>query len=199
MKRRLKRPISLAGVSTPPTPYDRRATDLLRNAQVAPVHVDDPLEQGAKLIVLRSLRDDPLAAMHNAKQLDDAQFAAGRHWQRIRHVTEIGGVKAIDPAKEAVDGGRGPEGISDEQIDAFKQMSAAIRALGLEGGALIQSFLDKGLTLHVIADEWGATTARDRDYVGRRVRECLDTLAVLFGYARNKDRRKGEEQEEIAL
>lgn len=104
---------------------------------------------------MRSLRHDPLAALHAAKQLDDAQYMAGRHWQRNRELAEIGGVRAVDPTKEAVDGGRLPEArISDAQIKAFKEMAGAMKALGMEGGALVQAFLDQGLTLKDIADKW---------------------------------------------
>jgi hypothetical protein len=180
---KLKKAVTLAAITTGVKPHDRRATDLLVNAKVAPTIVDDPLESGAKLLVMRSLRDDPLAAMHSAKQLDDAQFLAGRRWQEIKRICQVGDVQAIDPAKEAVDGGRGPEGITDQQIDAFKDLSQALRALGIEGGYLIQLFLDKGLTLTLIAEQWGWFKERDRDFLGRRLRECLDTLAVCFGYA----------------
>jgi hypothetical protein len=184
---KLKKAVTLAAITTGVKPHDRRATDLLANAMVAPTIVDDPVEAGGKLLVMRSLRDDPLAAMHNAKQLDDAQFLAGRRWQEIKRICQVGDVQAIDPAKEAVDGGRGPEGITDQQIDAFKDLSAALRALGIEGGYLIQLFLDKGLTLTLIAEQWGWFKERDRDFLGRRLRECLDTLAVCFGYATRGD------------
>jgi hypothetical protein len=178
-------------VSLAPITHDRRATDLLRNAMVAPVVVDDPMEPGSKLTVLRSLRHDPLAAMHDAKQLDDAQFMAGRHWQRNRELAEVGGTKAIDPTKEAVGGGKIPEArISDAQIKAFKEMSAALRALGMEGSALIEQFLGRGLGVRDIADQWGAKTDRERGYIGFRLRECLDTLAVEFGYAMRETGRR---------
>jgi hypothetical protein len=177
-RQRLKRG-NVTLVSVPDVTHDRRTTDLLRNAQVAPVVVDDPYERGAKITVVRSLRHDPLAALHAARQLDDAQYMAGRHWQRNRELAEIGGVRAVDPTREAVDGGRLPEArISDAQIKAFKEMAGAMKALGMEGGALVRAFLDQGLTLKDIADKWGAQTARERGYIGYRLRECLDTLAA---------------------
>ena len=42
--------------------HDRRSRDLLRNADVAAVEVDDPLglDPGDKIVTLRSLRNDPL-------------------------------------------------------------------------------------------------------------------------------------------
>ena len=45
----------------------------------------------------------------------------------------------------------------------------------------------------VIALKWGLKTARERGYLGYRLRECLDTLAVTFDYARSMDR-KDEQQ-----
>ena len=172
-------------------PYDRRATDLPINAKVAPVLADDPYEAGAKLTVLRSLRDDPLASMHNAKQIDEAQFIAGRHWQRAFELAEVGGVRAVDMTRERVDGGGIPQAtISDAQIRAFGDLAKAVTALGLEGESLIRDFLGRGFCLRDIAARRGAHSERERGYIGWRLRECLDTLAVEFGYAGKEKRRE---------
>ena len=63
--------------------HDRRSSDLLRNAQVASLEVDDPLalDPGDKIVVLRSTRDDPLARLHDRKQIDEAQYHGGRAFQ----------------------------------------------------------------------------------------------------------------------
>jgi len=63
--------------------HDRRSRDLLRNADVAAVEVDDPLglDPGDKILTLRSLRNDPLARLHSRRQIDDAQFQGGRSFQ----------------------------------------------------------------------------------------------------------------------
>jgi len=168
-------------------PHDRRATDLPINAKVAPVVADDPYERGAKLTVLRSLRDDPLAAMHNAKQIDQAQFVAGRHWQRAFELAEVGGMRAVDLTRERVDGGRIAQAtISDAQIRAFADLKRAMAALGLEGESVIKDFLGRGWCLRDIAARRGAQSERERSYIGWRLRECLDTLAVEFGYAARK-------------
>jgi hypothetical protein len=188
-RQRLKRAVTLAGVAVTVTaPHDRRATDLLRNAHVAAVVVDDPYEQGAKVTVLRSLRDDPLAAMHNAQQIDHAQFIAGRHWQRAFELAEIGGVKAIDAAKEAVDGGGIYQpSITDIQIKAFSDLYKAMTSLGMEGDALIRDVLGRHMTIAQAADKRRLYSELERKYVGRRFRECLDTLVLAFGYG-NKAR-----------
>lgn len=182
-KRKLKKSVTLASISST-APHDRRATDLPFNAKVATAVADDPYEPGAKLTVLRSLRDDPLAAIHNAKQIDQAQFVAGRHWQRAFELTEVGGVRAVDLTRERVDGGAIPQPtLSDVQIRAFGDLKRATAALGLEGESLVKDFLGRSLTLRDIAARRGANSERERGYIGWRLRECLDTLALEFGYA----------------
>lgn len=164
--------------------HDRIATDLPINARVAPILADDPYEHGAKITVIRSLRDDPLAAMHNAKQIDESQFVAGRHWQRAYELSEIGGVRAIDPTREAVDGGQIAQiTITDSQIKAFGDLKRAIIVLGMEGESLIRDVLALHLTVAQAADKRGLFSEMARKYLGRRFRECLDTLAIEFGYA----------------
>src|SRR5437868_8808650 len=98
-----------------PGPVDRRANDLLRNAQVIAVEVDDPyaLEPGDKVLAFRSLRDDPIERLHCRGMIDDAQRDAGRAYRDDLQLAEIGGARAIDPSKEAVDGGAPPEMYSE--------------------------------------------------------------------------------------
>lgn len=182
-RRKLKKAVTLAS-SNRTAPHDRRATEVPINSVVAATVAGDPYEPGAKITVLRSLRDDPLAAMHNAKQIDQAQFIAGRHWQRAFELTSVGGVRAVDLTRERVDGGGIPQPtLSDAQVRAFADLKRAMSALGLEGESLIKDFLGRGFTLRDIAVRRGVTGERARGYIGWRLRECLDTLAVEFGYA----------------
>jgi hypothetical protein len=197
-RRKTKKSVTLASTKVAAA-YDRRATDLPINAKVAPVLADDPYEPGAKLTVLRSLRNDPLASMHNAKQIDQAQFIAGRHWQRAFELAEVGGVRAVDMTRERVDGGGIPQAtISDAQIRAFGDLARAMTALGLEGESLIRDFLGQGLCLRDIAARRGAHSERERSYIGWRLRECLNTLAVEFGYAGRKVRETGERNHTVS-
>lgn len=163
--------------------YDRQARDLPRNAVVAPAVVDDPDRSGDKLKVLRSVRDDPLAGMLSRGQIDQAMFTAGREWQRHHEAMEIGNISAIDPAKEAVDGGKIPEPITDRQIRAIRALGAAERELGPYGAVLIRSVLGARLSIAEFASQQGFWSAREQNYLSRRFRECLDTLAKLWGYA----------------
>jgi hypothetical protein len=163
--------------------YDRQSIDLPINAQVAPDTVADPLERGAMLRVTRSIRDDPLARLYIRSKIDTAQLAAGRHWQRLYEAAEIGAASAIDPGKEAVDGGKFPEPITDEQIHAFRSLNAVYRVLGEDGGALIRAVLGRGLMVTQVAQAWGVTTKRETEYLGTRFRECLERMAIHWGYA----------------
>lgn len=165
---------------------DRKANDLLINAQVVAVEVDDPygLEFGQKIVVLRSTRNDPLADMRSRGQIEQSDYMAGRHWQNAHENSQIGSIKAIDPSKEAVDGGVGfPDMLSDRQRKGASDVDAARVALGPVGNALVSDVLADGLTISAAAKKRGSVSERDRRFLGARFRECLSTLAVLFGMA----------------
>lgn len=164
--------------------HDRMATDLLRNAKVAPVEVDDPYEEGGKIIVMRSTRDDPVADMHARGHLTDCEFATCRHWQNAYERSEIGGVRGIDPTLEAVDGGRVWEGLTDTQRKAILSVSNARNILGENGNYVITQVLGHKKTIEQLAFEWKGAK-RDTagcKYVRRRFHECLETLGILFGF-----------------
>jgi hypothetical protein len=55
--------------------------------------------------------------------------------------------------------------------------------LGESGFALVHAVLAERQFIEQIAKAHGETSERARDYWGRRFRECLDELAVLFGHA----------------
>lgn len=163
--------------------YDRLSEDLPINSQVSIAIVDDPLEPGAKLQVLRSERDDPLAGMLSRKQIDQAQFAAGRQWQRYREDSEIGGARAVDTTKEAVDGGRFKEPDIDRMSKALAKLKEARASLGAYGSSLVDDVLDRRMTITEIARARSMARQRETDYIGRRFRECLESLAKLWGHA----------------
>jgi len=166
----------------PSKTHDRRSTDLLRNAMVSPIEVDDPLEMGSKLIVMRSIRNDPLAGLHARQFIDDAQFWGGRSFQRDFEAAERG-PRAVDPAKEFVDGGLLPEPITEAQQAAAQKLGEIYRVLGLNGSTLIHNVLIHGMTMEQISIARGTDSELERKYIGRRFRECLDCLAKIYGFA----------------
>lgn len=164
--------------------HDRRTTDLVLGAQVAPIEVDDPYGEGSddKLVVMRSTRDDPLAKLHSRSQIDEAQYHGGRAFQSDWEKAERG-PKAIDPAKEAVDGGLLAEPITEGQRNATLRLNRAMRELGADGSAITQEFLVHRLTAEQIGLRRGLTSERWAKYFGNRIRECLDRLAIIYGFA----------------
>lgn len=160
--------------------HDRRSTDTLEAGQYAPIEVDDPYgEKGDTVTVLRQLRCDPLARLHSHHQIDDAQFHAGRAYQRDWEIAEQG-AKAIDPTKEAVDGGRLTEILPDRQIEARNRLIQVRAVLGRRMTAVVDAVLIDGSTIegfsHSSAETW-------LKYYGRMFRQGLDDLAVEYKFA----------------
>jgi hypothetical protein len=167
-------------------PYDpnaanRQSTDLLRNAMVAPVLVNDPYDPSAQIVVTRSLRDDPLGRMHVREQIDDVQYQGGRSFQRDFELAGRG-PQAVDTTREPVDGGRGVVEIPEDQYKAARRLKNIFQALGLDGSALTRRVLVDGQTCAQIARARGLKGERWERYFGHRFRECLDRLAVEYGF-----------------
>jgi hypothetical protein len=55
--------------------------------------------------------------------------------------------------------------------------------LGDFGDGLVRDVLGRGLCLIDVASSRGLGTQRGQDYLGLRLRECLEDLARTFGYA----------------
>lgn len=167
---------------TLPTIHDRLSNDLVRNADVVPVEIDDPYEQGGKILAFRSLRDDPLGRLFCRGQIDQAQFDGGQAYRNDWEKAERG-PKAIDPSKEFVDGGALPEPITEGQRKATISLNAANRELGPDGTAIIVAVLVHGQTMEQIADARRLSGYRWTDYFAKRFQECLNRLAVVYGFA----------------
>jgi hypothetical protein len=168
----------------PSKAYDRRAQDLPLNAEVAPVEVDDPLglEPGEKIIALRSTRGDPLAKLHTHHQIDEAQFRGGRAFQSDWEKAERG-PQAIDPTRERVDGGQAREPITEGQRRAVVRLNRIEHELGADGTTLVHEVLILGMTTQQVGERRGLSTQRWKDYFARRFQECLDRLALFYGFA----------------
>jgi hypothetical protein len=164
--------------------HDRKAQDLPLNAEVAEVEVDDPLalEPGEKIVTLRSIRNDPLARLHSHHQIDEAQFRGGRAFQDDWEKAERG-PRAVDPTREYVDASPSREPITERQRRAVLRLNRASRELGADGAVLVHEVLILGLTMEKIAERRGLSGQRWMDYLSKRFRECLDRLALIYGFA----------------
>ncbi len=167
--------------------HDRRSHDLPRNAEVAEVEVDDPLalEPGEKIVTLRSIRNDPLGRLHSRRQIDEAQYQGGRAFQNDWEKAERG-PQAVDPSREYVDGARTREPVTEAQRKAVLRLNRVERELGADGAALVHAALIQGMTMEQVGQRRGLHSQRWNDYFSRRLRECLDRLALIYGFATEK-------------
>src|SRR5207302_11237790 len=172
---------------------DRRSRDLPLNAEVAAVEVDDPLalEPGEKIVALRSIRNDPLGRLHSHRQIDEAQYQGGRAYQNDWERAERG-PQAVDPTREYVDGARSREPVTESQRQAVLRLNRVERELGTDGAALVHDVLVLGLTMDQIGQHRAVRTQRWNDYFATRFRECLDRLALLYGFATEATARRPE-------
>jgi hypothetical protein len=167
--------------------HDRRAIDLPTGSVVSIAIVADPFSNiGEKIEVLRSVRDDPLAGMLSRNQIDQAQYEAGRQWQRYHEQSEIGSIRAIDPTKEAVDGGRVTEMLSDAQMKAFKALAGADKELGPLASGLMRDILGRRMTISEAAVRRDFYTTRAVLTIGKHFRWGLERLAIRWGYAQGQ-------------
>ena len=162
--------------------HNRQSTDIPIGAKIAIHEVDDPFEPGARITVVRNLRDDPLARLHARRQIDEAQYQAGRAFQHDFETAESG-PRAIDPSTEAVDGGRLPEPITERQQKAVGRLNRIYRELGADDASLTSDVLIHGWTMTQISQFRALSGRKWEEYFGRRFRECLDRLAIIYGFA----------------
>lgn len=172
---------------------DRRSRDLPLNAEVAEVEVDNPLalEAGEKIIALRSIRSDPLSRLHAHRQIDEAQYRGGRAFQNDWEKAERG-PQAIDPTREHVDGVQARQAVTESQREAVLRLNRVERELGIDGAALVHDVLVLGLTMEQIGQRRAVRSQRWNEYFSRRFRECLDRLALVYGFATEEPTQRRE-------
>jgi hypothetical protein len=171
--------------------HDRRSRDLPFNAELAEVEVDNPLalDLDEKIVAMRSIRNDPLGRLHSHHQIDEAQYRGGRAYQNDWERAERG-PQAMDPTREYVDGARSREPITESQRQAVLRLNRVEHELGTDGVALVHDVLVLGLTMDQIGHRRAVRTQRWNDYFARRFRECLDRLALVYGFATDVSARR---------
>ena len=175
--------------------HDRRSRDVPFNADVAEVEVDNPLalDPGEKIVAVRSVRSDPLGRLHAHHQIDEAQYRGGRAFQSDWERAERG-PQAMDPTREYVDGARTREPVTESQRQAVLRLNRVERELGTDGAALVHDVLVLGLTMDQIGQRRAVRTQRWNDYFARRFRECLDRLALIYGFVTETGMQRTEQR-----
>lgn len=165
---------------------DRRlsAVDKPYGARLTTRRVADPFEAGKHVVATASIRDDPLGRLHARRQVTESQYAAGHYLQAMFELAESGSVQAMDPCKPAVDGrGQFVEPLTDSHVRAVKRLSEARKELGAAGYQLVFDVIGSRMFIEQCATTRGLRGKHAQEYLGKRFRECLDTIAQLYGFA----------------
>jgi hypothetical protein len=134
-----------------------------------------------KITAIRSLRGDPLAKLLERGTIDQECYDAGRTWQRVYESAEVGSVSSIDPAKEAVDGGRIREVFTDRQrtaMGAMREINAQMEPAEI---TLLHAVLGEGMSLSAVALAYGwPQTWRKIQELGEGLKETLKKLSQVL-------------------
>jgi hypothetical protein len=114
-------------------------------AVIAPADVDDPFEKGAKLRVVRNLREHPIAMLHHRGIIDDAQAHAASVFRKKWESTQRGNM-AIDYARTKVDGGAAVEPLPERAQEAYQWLNLLARhpGCGMVGFAILVAVCGEG-------------------------------------------------------
>ena len=85
--------------------------------------------------------------------------------------------------EEAVDGGQMPEPLTEGQRKAAKMLARVYRELGADGSALTHDVLVHARTMRQVSESRGLLGRTWEEYFAKRFRECLNCLAVVYGFA----------------
>jgi hypothetical protein len=123
--------------------------------------------------------------MNARHQIDDAQFAAGRHYQALHETAFASALHSADPARPVIDGGRNVvEPFNDKQRDAIRQLrvidGTLLLRLGIDALALLHAVLLGGRS---VASASRQLAAGDVSYWRMAFRLALDKIAALVGLA----------------
>lgn len=175
---------------------NRRRTRRIRQAvsatgydgarEIASRTVEDPYDPGNLIAVPANLRHDPLLRMFQRHEIDAAQLRAGERLRAAHETLASHGLRAIDLGAERVDSGRSDEGIPEAVMRAGRRLREAQSLLGWQGYRIVAAIVCGGLHGSAIARH--SSVRVDRNVVQHQLRNGLEQLAVLWGFATDPKR-----------
>lgn len=129
---------------------------------------------------------------HNAKEsaiitmaarghLNASQLQAAKRFCQYYERLGGSGAGSFDYSREPVDGGSTCTTISESQIEAGQQLKQCRDLLGIVGYDLVSKVAGQGMSLDNICSD-----KRRKNYAADHLRDCLDVLAVHWGYVSPK-------------
>lgn len=125
-----------------------------------------------------NVRESAISTLAARGVINAAQVAAATRFRSLWEAMGGAGAGAFDYTKEFVDGGRGPQSISDKQLTAGKELKRCRDLLGLRGFTLVRAVCGEGHSLYDIG-----SIKRERLTAADNLRACLDDLAAMWGYS----------------
>lgn len=117
------------------------------------------------------------------------QRQAGEYIRALCYQAELGGLKAMDPSKDIVDGGSPPIDISNTKAEASTKLGKLSRVLGMTGEALVKDMCFYDMPLQVAARvHANDTTKRGSDRISAQLKVHLTDAAEHFGFNRTERR-----------
>lgn len=147
--------------------------------------VPDPLEPGAMLPVAVNVRESAIDEMRNRNRINAAQAEAGERFRRVWERASVGRSKAIDTTKEYVDGGLLGDPLTDDLIQASKELREISQSLGMIGASMLVLIIGQGVLIRDVARRWSdaggiVSGNRAEGYISARFIEALDDLVRLW-------------------
>lgn len=141
-----------------------------------------------KIAAVANIRESPLTWMHEQRYrsgedkgeryIDDTQFVVGSIFRMLYEKAGGTSIKAMDTTKEPVDGGFVTDGLTDTRFKAAKELMFVRAKLGDAGYKLVEQVCGQCLWISQIEP-----TKHYQRLAGERLKECLDTIAILWGKA----------------
>lgn len=124
-----------------------------RHVELAEGLVDDPYEAGAKLRVIRNVREHPISHLHARGVISESQRIAGEAFRSNYERAVLGGSKAIDYSRVRVDGGLPAEPLSEAAQRATQWLTDVAKhsGCGLRGYTILTHVCGEGHGLQATA------------------------------------------------
>ena len=175
----------------PTTPtYDHRIDFKPFNGATTDTMVDNPYQEGQKITVSASLRDDPLRRLLIYNSIDQAQYAAGRHLQGLFEAAELGAIKAMDTTKEPVDGHTLPDMLSERQERAIRTLRWLRGRIDANSLSLLRDVLANRMYIYQAALARGYSGRSGIAKVTVWFRDSLEEAVEELGFGSRRKKRQ---------
>ena len=161
-------------------PHLELVTDMVQNPDWRVAH-DGEKAFPRQVAAVRNVRESGVSLLASKGALNAAQVAAADRFRKLFEAMGASGARAIDFTREAVDGGRIPDPISNRSIEAGQTLAEAHKVIkkthGVYAWSLLGYICGEGRSVHDLT-----RTRRQRDTMTDLLRMYLDVLAVHWDF-----------------